>query len=98
VTVDRVVTPEGVEFYPVLLSSTSLDGSIGTGYDLTTQLPVCDNTLSIGRRASGRRTRHKHSTNSLAKLEQVREALKIEFAREALDAPARPSSRRTWPS
>lgn len=85
---DTIVTPEGVEFRPNLLAATSLDGSIATGYGMTAQMSICDNTLAIARSEKGRKIKFRHTTNSLSRLQEVRDALEIvhtageEFAAE----------------
>src|SRR4051812_27784232 len=76
---DTVTTPEGVEFRPNLLASTSLDSSIATGYACTAQLAICDNTLAIARAEKGRKYKVKHTVNSLTKIADAREALGIIF-------------------
>lgn len=88
VSVDPITTPEGVEFRPQLLACTSLDGSIATGYHRTVQLTVCDNTLAIARAEKGQKIKFKHTTNSLNRIGEAREALNISFAREAVDEAA----------
>lgn len=74
---ESIVTPEGVEFRPNLLASTSLDGSLATGYGRTVQLTICDNTLSIARAEKGQKIKFKHTTNSLNRIGEAREALAI---------------------
>jgi phage/plasmid-like protein (TIGR03299 family) len=85
---ETITTPEGVEFRPNLLACTSLDGSIATGYARTVQLVVCDNTLSVARSERGQKIKFKHTTNSLNRIGEAREALNVSFARAAVDEAA----------
>lgn len=48
--------PEGVDFMPRILASTSLDSSIGTSVNDCVQLAVCDNTMNIARVQGWRHT------------------------------------------
>jgi phage/plasmid-like protein (TIGR03299 family) len=74
---ETITTPEGVEFRPVLLAATSLDGSLATGYGRKVQLTVCDNTLAIALAEKGQSIKFKHTTNSLNRIGEAREALAI---------------------
>ncbi|MGW4240958.1 DUF932 domain-containing protein [Nocardia sp. NPDC004722] len=77
---DTVKTPEGVDFRPNLLAWTSHDGSLATQYSATHTLVVCDNTRFAAEaeaRASGLRTKIKHSKNSKLKVTEARDALKL---------------------
>jgi phage/plasmid-like protein (TIGR03299 family) len=67
----------GVEFRPFLTATTSLDGSIATTYQTGAQVVVCDNTLSAALNTADTRVKVRHSSNSLSKLAQVRDALGI---------------------
>ncbi len=42
-----ITTPEGVEFRPNLLATTSFDGSIATTFKRTVTATVCDNTREL---------------------------------------------------
>jgi phage/plasmid-like protein (TIGR03299 family) len=80
----QIEVPETMEFAgglkarPFLLAYTSLDGSLATTYGGSVTSTVCDNTLTI---ASGQHGgfRHKvrHSSKSLGRIQDVREALGI---------------------
>jgi phage/plasmid-like protein (TIGR03299 family) len=74
---DTVMTPEGVEFRPYLLATTSFDGSIATQYKLVAQLVVCDNTLAIGLSEKGPAFKVKHTRYSSVKLNDARAALEL---------------------
>jgi phage/plasmid-like protein (TIGR03299 family) len=74
---DTIKTPEGVEFRPNLLAATSLDGSIATTYSRTVQLTVCDNTMAVALSERGQKIKVRHSSQSLNRVGDVREALKI---------------------
>jgi len=73
---ENVDTPEGITFRPYLCGSTSLDGSLSTGYTRGSTFVVCDNTLAIARSA-GTTIKVKHTKNSLSKISDVRAALDI---------------------
>lgn len=74
---ESITTPEGVEFRPHLLSTTSFDGSIATTYKRCFQLVVCDNTLDIGLGEQGQTYKVRHSRYSDVKLAEARDALAI---------------------
>lgn len=44
---DTITTPEGVDFRPNLLATTSFDGSIATTFKRTITATVCDNTREL---------------------------------------------------
>jgi hypothetical protein len=74
---DTITTPEGVEFRPNLLATTSHDGSLATTYKRVVTNVVCDNTMAsrCARRASSSRS----STRATrwASSHDVRDALAI---------------------
>lgn len=70
-----ITTPEGVEFRPNILATTSFDGSIATTFKRTVTDVVCDNTRRAALSEKGQEYRVKHSKNSAAKLAPAREAL-----------------------
>ncbi len=71
-------TPEGVQFRPFLSAATSLDGSMSTTYQTGAQLIVCDNTLSAALgETQARRLKIKHSSRSLGRIAEVRDALGV---------------------
>jgi len=74
---DNVTTPEGVEFRPHLLATTSFDGSTATTYKRVTTLVVCDNTRDIALREDGQSYKVKHTRNSAVKLADARAALNM---------------------
>jgi phage/plasmid-like protein (TIGR03299 family) len=72
-----IVTPEGIEFRPNLLATTSLNGTVATTYKRTCTDVVCDNTRSIALAEEGQQYKIKHSRNSSLRLADAREALAI---------------------
>jgi phage/plasmid-like protein (TIGR03299 family) len=82
---ESITTPEGVEFRPFLYSVTSLDGSIATGYGRTVEMPICDNSLSSSMGEKGQKIKYKHTSNSLNRIGEVREALAIDFLQATAD-------------
>jgi phage/plasmid-like protein (TIGR03299 family) len=74
---DSITTPEGIEFRPNLLATTSLNGTVATTYKRTCTDVVCDNTRSIALAEQGQQFKVKHSRYSNLKLADAREALAI---------------------
>src|SRR5215212_1817531 len=74
---ETITTPEGVAFRPNLLAATSFDGSLATTIKRTVQATVCDNTLAVAQREKGQTVKIRHSSNSLGRIADVREALAI---------------------
>lgn len=74
---ENIVTPEGVEFRPLLLAWTSLDSSLSTNYGRRINETVCDNTLHARIGEPGETVRFKHTSGSLDRVGEVREALSI---------------------
>lgn len=72
---------KGVEFRPFLTAATSLDGSVATTYQTGAQVVVCDNTLraSLDEKDAGR-IKVRHSSRSLGRVADVRDALSLMFA------------------
>lgn len=60
---DSYTTPEGVEFRPHLLNSTSLDASLSTQVNDSVTLAVCDNTMGIAR-GEGEHFKIRHTSKS----------------------------------
>ena len=72
----------GMEFWPYIMASTSLDGSIATTFSGQTLYVVCDNTRDCALRQAenaGRIFKAKHTSNSLetSRIGDVRQALGI---------------------
>lgn len=67
----------GMEYRPFLAATTSLDGSLATQYLRGSQLVVCDNTLSMALRGAKNLVKVKHTSQSLGKIGDVRDALQI---------------------
>jgi phage/plasmid-like protein (TIGR03299 family) len=74
---DNFTTPEGVEYRPNLLATTSHDGTLATTFKRVIQLVVCDNTLDMALSEKGQTYKVKHSRYSAAKLASARDALNI---------------------
>ena len=60
---------------PFLTAATSMDGSLATTYGVGTQVVVCDNTLSVALGSFSSAVKVRHSSRSLGKLGDVRDAL-----------------------
>ena len=88
---ESITTPEGVEFRPNLLATTSFDGSIATTFKRTITDVVCDNTREAALAEHGQTFKVKHSRHSQAQLAHAREALALvhtladDFAREVAE-------------
>lgn len=72
---DNIRTPEGVEFRPHLLATTSFDGSVATTYKRVVTTVVCDNTRDAALSENGQAYRVKHTRNSGIRLADARAAL-----------------------
>ena len=70
---------EGVEFRPFFGAATSFDGSLSSTYFAGNQLVICDNTLSAGLKGASDVLKYKHSRNSIGKLIEAREALRLTY-------------------
>lgn len=68
-------TRHGVAFRPNLLSYTSLDGSLATGYKTTASLVVCDNTLAGALRERSDSIRIRHTRWSGLRINDAQKAL-----------------------
>lgn len=66
-----------VEFRPHLLATTSFNGEIATLYKRTCTVVVCDNTRAQALREKGQEFRVKHTSQSLLRLSDARDALQI---------------------
>jgi phage/plasmid-like protein (TIGR03299 family) len=75
---ENITTPEGVEFRPHLLASTSLDGSLATSYGRSVVNTVCDNTMSASLSSMGdQKLKLKHTKYSRIRITEAHEALAI---------------------
>lgn len=74
---DSVVTPEGVEFRPNLIATTSHDGTLATTFKRIVTNVVCDNTHDLAMSETGQAYKVKHSKYSKAKIADARDALAI---------------------
>lgn len=74
---ETVSSPEGLDFRPNLLATTSFDGSIATTYKRTVTAVVCDNTRAAALGERGQAYKVKHSRYSQAKLGEARQALSV---------------------
>ena len=68
---------EGVEFRPHLLATTSFNGEIATLYKRTCTIVVCDNTRASALNETSDEVRVKHTSGSLLRLNDARQALSI---------------------
>lgn len=99
---ESITTPEGVEFRPNLLATTSFDGSIATTFKRTVTLTVCDNTREAALAEQGQQFKVKHSRYSTARLSDARDALNIvhtladDFAAEIAVLCATEVTPRSW--
>lgn len=73
----------GVHYRPFLTAATCFDGSISTTYMNGHQVVICDNTLQAAGDSATERVRIRHSRNSLGRIQDVRDALKIIHAASA---------------
>ncbi len=74
---DTISTPEGVDFRPNLLATTSFDGSIATTFKRTVTATVCDNTRELALSERGQEYKVRHSRYSNLRLSEARGALSI---------------------
>lgn len=82
---ENVDTPEGVSFRPFISAATSLDKSLATTYQRGAQVIVCDNTLAASlRERDALRIKIKHTSGSLDRIQEVRDALQL--VRQAADS------------
>ncbi|WP_188187528.1 DUF932 domain-containing protein [Nonomuraea sp. SYSU D8015] len=76
---ENIKTPEGVDFRPNLLATTSFDGSLATTYKNVVTVVVCDNTHAVAMREKGQAFKVRHSSKSLNKIQDARAALNIVY-------------------
>ena len=90
----NIVTPEGVEFRPNLLATTSFDGTVATTFKRVNTRVVCDNTNEMALAEIGQEFKTKHTRYSGLKIQNAREALQIvhtmsdDFAQEVAELTA----------
>jgi phage/plasmid-like protein (TIGR03299 family) len=77
---ENVDTPEGVTFRPNLLAFTSHDSTLSTTYKRTIGLVVCDNTLAARIGEDGQEVRYRHTSGSITRVAEAREALGIIYS------------------
>lgn len=77
---ETLTAAEGVQFRPVLTGATSMDGSLATTYITGAILPICDNTLSAALNSADTQWKVRHTSRSLGRLNEAREALGIVYA------------------
>ena len=99
---ETITTPEGFDFRPNLLATTSFDGSIATTFKRTVTATVCDNTRELALAETGQAYKVKHSRYSQARLGEAREALAMvhtladDFAAEVARSHPMPVSPAQW--
>jgi phage/plasmid-like protein (TIGR03299 family) len=76
---DNIQTTAGFPVRPILLATTSHNGTISTTYKQVYNAPVCDNTLFAGLATDGAQFKARHSKNSNMQLQSIRQALDIMF-------------------
>lgn len=76
---ENVTGPAGFTFRPFLTAATSLDGSLSTTYNTGVQAVVCDNTLSAALGDKSHQVKIKHSSQSLGRITDARQALGIVY-------------------
>lgn len=74
---ESITTPEGVEFRPNLIATTSFDGSLATTYKRVFTRVVCDNTAEMALQEDGQEFKARHSKYSAYKIVDARNALQI---------------------
>lgn len=74
---ENLTTKDGFEFRPHLLACTSHNGTLATTYKRVVTAVVCDNTLSLALGEQGSQFKARHSKNSNARIQNVRDALGI---------------------
>lgn len=74
---DTITTPEGIQFRPNLLATTSLNGTVATTWKRTVTETVCDNTWGMAMSEKGQTYKVKHSRYSNLRLADARSALEI---------------------
>lgn len=93
---------EGMEFRPFITAATSLDGSLASTYQTGSQVVVCDNTLSAALGDKSHQIKIRHSSKSLGRLGEVRDALALvhsvgdEFAAQIESLTSTKVSDRVW--
>jgi phage/plasmid-like protein (TIGR03299 family) len=99
---DALRTPEGVEFRPNLLATTTLDGTLATTYKRTVTDVVCDNTRNVALAERGPQAKFRHSRYEKLGLLSARQALEVvyttadAFAAEVARLCAVPVSEAQW--
>ncbi len=102
---ETITTPEGVAFRPHLIAAASHDASLATTYTRAVTNVVCDNTMSAALNEGtrhGQRMKVKHSSRSLGRLTEARQALGIvhtiaeDFARQVAELTAVKVSAGDW--
>ena len=74
---ETVKTPEGVDFRPFLMATTSFNGRVATTYKRCITRAVCDNTMEAGLNEKGQSYRVKHTKNSILVLRDAAQALML---------------------
>lgn len=76
---ETVETSSGDGIRPAIIAATSLDGSKATTYAMRAMRPVCDNSLDVGLMGSAGKVKIKHSSLSLGRIGEVRDALGVMY-------------------
>lgn len=99
---ENIKTPEGVEFRPNLLATTSFDGTVATTFKRVVTNVVCDNTRDMAMSEKGQMFKARHSKNSGMKIDAARNSLEIvhtmadDFAAEVAMMCSIPVTDKEW--
>lgn len=74
---------DGVEYRPTILASTSINGSMASGYKLANTIVVCDNTLSAAQAEHGPVYKVRHTKDSKFVVGDAREKIGITLEKQA---------------
>jgi len=80
VTIERpenVISRNGIELRPRILATTSHNGTLATTFKMIGTIVVCDNTLAAALAEKAPAFKVRHTRNSPARLEEIRDALGI---------------------
>lgn len=102
-TPEWIETPEGVVFKPRILAVTSINGSISSTYKGVTTNAICDNTMRAGLGELGLALKIRHTSNSMGRIDEARQALGIsfkkladDFAKEVAQLTSKKMSKPAW--
>jgi phage/plasmid-like protein (TIGR03299 family) len=82
-TPDKIESRNGIELKPKLLAASSHDSRLATSYKMVGTILRCQNMLSASLWHESAPWNNRHTLNSLVRLEEVRETLGIQLAKNA---------------